>query len=90
MQKSFFTSHGGVGGDYIKDPKRATAFGDTSCIPQPEQITIYSSDGDSRVVSNINPLTKRFHKPINEICEDGRTSADAFIRNGARERGLPV
>ena len=90
VQKSFFTSHGGVGGDFVKDPKKATTFGDISCIPQPEQVTIYSSDGDSRVVSNINPLTKRFNKPIDEICEDGRTGADAFVRNGARERGLPM
>ncbi len=90
VQKSFYTSHGGIGGDYVKDPKKASAFGDSSCIPQPEQIKIYSSDGDYRIVNNIHPLTKRFGKPINEICEDGRTSADAFIRNGARERGLPL
>ncbi len=88
--KNFYTSHGGIGGDYISDPKRATITGDKSCIPQPKELTITSSDGYSYTVDNTHPLTKRFGKPINEICEDGRTAADAFIRNGAKERGLPL
>jgi hypothetical protein len=87
--KSFYTSHGGSGGDYVSDPKRATITGDSSCIPQPTERTIYS-DGMEIVIDNTHPLSRRFGKPINEICEDGKKSADAFVRAGARERGLPI
>ncbi len=90
ISKSFFTSHGGVGGDYISDPKRATLTGDSSCIPQPTELTIYSADGSYQVIDNTHPLSRRFGKPINAICEDGKKSADNFIRNGAKERGLPL
>jgi hypothetical protein len=87
--KSFYTSHGGSGGDYVSDPKRATITGDSSCIPQPTERTIYS-DGMEIVIDNTHPLSRRFGKPINEICEDGKKSANAFVRAGARERGLPI
>jgi hypothetical protein len=90
VSKSFYTSHGGVGGDFISDPKRATLTGDSSCIPQPNEITISSSDGYSQVIDNTHPLTRRFGKPINDICDDGKKSADTFVRAGARERGLPI
>jgi hypothetical protein len=90
VPKSFYTSHGGVGGDYVSDPQKATITGDSSCIPQPEELTITSSDGYSYKIDNTHPLARRFGKPINEICEDGKRSADAFIRAGARERGLPL
>jgi hypothetical protein len=89
--KYFYTSHGGMGGDYVSDPKEATITGDKSCIPQPKERVIYSPRGGvSRVIDNTHPLTKRFGKPINEICEDGRMGADGFIRGGAIERGLPL
>jgi hypothetical protein len=42
------------------------------------------------VIDNTHPLSRRFGKPINEICEDGKKAADAFVRAGARERGLPI
>lgn len=90
IQKSFYTSHGGVGGDYVSDPKKATITGDSSCIPQPKELVVHDGLGGVRVIDNTHPLTKRFGKPINEICEEGRVGADEFIRNGARERGLPV
>jgi hypothetical protein len=87
--KSFYTSHGGVGGDYISDPKKATLTGDSSCIPQPAEKIIYG-EGAPIVIDNTHPLSRRFGKPINEVCDDGKKSADAFIRAGARERGLPI
>jgi hypothetical protein len=89
-QKSFYTSHGGMGGDYISDPKRDSIAGDKSCIPQPKEITVYSPDGYAQTIDNTHPLTRRFGKPINEICENGKKAADLFIRNGARERALPL
>jgi hypothetical protein len=90
VSKSFYTSHGGVGGDYVSDPKKATMTGDISCIPQPSERKVYSGDGDYQIVDNTHPLSRRFGKPINDICEDGKKSADNFIRNGAKERGLPI
>jgi hypothetical protein len=87
-KKSFYTSHGGIGGDYVSDPKKATVTGDSSCIPQPAQ-RVYGYE-DSQVVDNTPALSKIFGKPINAICEDGKRSADAFIRNGAMEKGLPL
>jgi hypothetical protein len=87
--KSFYTSHGGSGGDYVSDPKKATITGDSSCIPQPSEKTIFI-DGMASVIDNTHPLSRRFGKPINEICEDGKKAADAFVRTGARERGLPI
>jgi hypothetical protein len=87
--KNFYTSHGGSGGDYVSDPREATLFGDSSCIPQPAEKTIYV-DGMPVVIDNTHPLSRRFGKPINEICEDGKKAADAFVRAGARERGLPI
>jgi hypothetical protein len=89
ISKSFYTSHGGSGGDYISDPKRATLTGDSSCIPQPSEKTILV-EGTPVIIDNTHPLSRRFGKPINEICEDGKKSADAFVRAGARERGLPI
>jgi hypothetical protein len=87
--KSFYTSHGGSGGDFVSDPKKATIIGDSSCIPQPTEKTIFV-DGMPVVIDNTHPLSRRFGKPINEICEDGKKAADAFVRAGARERGLPI
>jgi hypothetical protein len=89
VSKSFYTSHGGSGGDYVSDPRKATIMGDSSCIPQPAEKTIYV-EGMPMVIDNTHPLSRRFGKPINEICEDGKKSADAFVRAGARERGLPI
>jgi hypothetical protein len=87
--KSFYTSHGGIGGDYVSDPQKVSIKGDNSCIPQPTEKIIYG-EGAPIVIDNTHPLSRRFGKPINEICEDGKKSADAFIRAGARERGLPI
>jgi hypothetical protein len=90
-EKSFYTSHGGVGGDYVSDPKKATITGDSSCIPQPTEIIVRGGrNGIPHKIDNTHPLSRRFGKPIDQICEDGRKSADAFVRAGARERGLPI
>jgi hypothetical protein len=88
--KIFYTSHGGLGGDYVSDPKKATITGDSSCIPQPAQKIVYTGGGDSHIVDNTHALSKIFGKPINEICEDGKRSADAYIRDSAKEKGLPL
>jgi hypothetical protein len=88
--KSFYTSHGGIGGDHVTDPKRISILGDNSCIPQPTEKIINLGDGMTTVIDNTNPLSRLLGKPINEICEDGKKAADAFVRAGARERGLPI
>jgi hypothetical protein len=85
----FYTSHGGVGGDFIGDPKAVPFGGDSSCTIRPDTRTIETSEGPV-TVDNRHPLTRRFGKPIEQICAEGRDEADAFIRNGARRFGLPI
>jgi hypothetical protein len=86
----FYTSHGGIGGDFIADPRKVPMFGDDSCTARPD--TRLVNDGKAGLVSidNRHPLTKRFGKPIEQICAEGRDNADAFIRNGAKRFGLPL
>lgn len=90
ISKSFYTSHGGSGGDNKNDPKDASFGVDTSCIPQPTERVINIGDGMTTTIDNTHPLSRRFGKPINEICDEGRKNADEFVRAGARERGLPI
>lgn len=85
----FYTSHGGIGGDFVADPKAVGFFGDSSCTMRPDTRVI-NTKGGPVTVDNRAPLTKRFGKPIEQICAEGRDEADAFIRNGARRFGLPI
>jgi hypothetical protein len=44
-----------------------------------KELTIYSSRLVYQKINKTYPLSKRFGKPINEIYENGRAGADAFI-----------
>jgi pimeloyl-ACP methyl ester carboxylesterase len=85
----FTTSHGGIGGDYIADPKRASFGSDTACLARPDFIDVQTHYGTTKV-DNRALLTKKLHRPIQEICDDGSKRADRYIREGARKLGLPV
>jgi len=86
----FYTSHGGIGGDFVADPSKVGMFGDDSCAARPDTRLVNTGKGGIASVDNRHPLTKRFGKPIEQICAEGRDNADTFIRNGARRFGLPV
>jgi len=85
----FYTSHGGIGGDFVADAKKVSTFGDSSCTARPDTRTVNTPEGPVDV-DNRHPLTKKFNKPIEQICAEGRDNADAFIRNGAKRYGLPL
>jgi|SRR5579859_886708 len=86
----FYTSHGGIGGDFVADPKAVSMFGDSSCTARPDSRIVNTGRGGPMIIDNRHPLTKRFNKPIEQICAEGRDASDAFIRNGARRFGLPI
>lgn len=88
-EQYFYTSHGGVGGSFSPGEFDRNWVPDNSCYPQPPTPTIATRAG-AITVPNINPLTRRFGKSIDQICADGGQRADAFIREGARRAGLPV
>lgn len=89
-ERFFYTSHGGIGGSFVTNTAELSSFGDDSCIVKPDTITITDGMGYPTTINNINPLTKRFHKPIDQICAEGSDEADRFIREGARRFGLPI
>ncbi|GGB00691.1 hypothetical protein [Puia dinghuensis] len=86
----FYTSHGGIGGDFVADASKVGTFGDDSCTARPDTIVVNRGKAGMATIDNRHPLTKRFGKPIEQICAEGRDNADAFIRNGARRFGLPI
>lgn len=88
-EQFFYTSHGGVGGSFTPGEYDNGWFADNSCRPQPATRTMVV-EGVPITVDNVNPLTRRFGKSIDQICAEGGRSADAFIRAGARRFGLPV
>ena len=85
----FYTSHGGIGGDFVADASKVSTFGDSSCTARPDTRMVNTSEGPVEV-DNRHPLTKKFGKPIEQICAEGRDNADVFIRNGAKRYGLPL
>jgi hypothetical protein len=86
----FYTSHGGIGGDFVADASKVGTFGDSSCTARPDTRQVVTGDGEVVTVDNRHPLTRKFGKPIEQICAEGRDNADAFIRNGAKRYGLPM
>jgi hypothetical protein len=88
-EKYFYSSHGGIGGSFVPGEYDSGFSADDSCRPQPATRTIVTRGGPV-TIDNVNPLTKRFGKSIDQICAEGGRSADAFIRGGARRFGLPV
>jgi len=89
-EQFFYTSHGGIGGDFIADARAVPAFGDSSCTARPDTRIVNMGRGGTAVVDNRHLLTRRFNRPIDQICAEGRDQADAFIRNGAKRFGLPL
>lgn len=89
-QRFFYTSHGGIGGSFVTNASEVGIFGDSSCIVKPDKKAIPDGMGGVVMVDNINPLTKRFNKPISEICATASDEADKFIRAGAQKFGLPI
>ncbi len=89
QEKFFYSSHGGIGGSFVPGEYDRGITADVSCRPQPST-KVMVVEGIPIVMDNINPLTKRFGKSIDQICVEGGRSADAFIRDGARKAGLPV
>ncbi len=89
-QQKFTTSHGGIGGDYVSDPKRASFGSDTACLARPDYIEVPDNYGGITKIDNRAFLTKKLGRPIQDICDDGSRKADMYIRDGARRVGLPV
>ncbi|MEO5682176.1 MAG: hypothetical protein ABIQ88_06010 [Chitinophagaceae bacterium] len=89
-QQKFRTSHGGVGGDYVSDPKQASFGSDTACLIRPDAKKVPNHYGGTVEVDNRAFLTRKLNRPIQEICDEGSKKADLYIRDGARKLGLPV
>ncbi|WP_205509735.1 hypothetical protein [Longitalea arenae] len=85
-ERFFYTSHGGVGGSFVTNPKEVTAFGDSSCLPT---IAVHTRAGFHELMNN-PALVQKFGKKMDQICADGSDEADAFIRTQARKYGVPV
>lgn len=85
-EMKFYTSHGGIGGDFVAKPEDLGFGGDSSCIPN---TTVYTEFGHYTVPKNPK-LVKRFGKPMDAVCSDGKYAADAFMRDQAKKYGIPV
>lgn len=85
-EMKFYTSHGGIGGDFVSKAEEVGFGGDSSCVPK----TIINTEMGP-VITDTNPaLIKKFGKPMDAICADGRDAANAFIRAQARKYGIPI
>ena len=88
-EEFFETTHGGIGGDYIDDPRKVGFGTDTTCVPYGKEM-IVTADGNMVEIDRTHPVAKKKGRPINQICEEGKRGADRFIREGARRFGLPI
>ena len=88
-ERFFNTSHGGMGGSYVINGAEVPWTGDSSCIIRPDSKEIYTEYGPV-TVDNRHALTKKLHKPIEQICAEASSEADRFVREGAKRFGLPV
>lgn len=89
VQEAFFhTTHGGIGGDFVDDPNQISLGSDATCVPYGKQKI--ATRAGVREIDRTHPVAKREGRPINRICEEGKRSADRFIRDGAKLYGLPV
>ncbi len=86
-ERFFYTSHGGIGGSFITDKKEMSFFGDSSCLAT---ITAPAEDGGTIEMINNPKLVKKLGKKMDQICTDGSSDADQFIRAQARKYGIPV
>lgn len=85
-EKFFYTSHGGIGGSFITNPKEVSTFGDDSCLAS---FTKHTRAGRYEQINNPE-LVKKLGKKMDVICADGSSDADKFIRAQAQKYGIPV
>jgi hypothetical protein len=86
-ERFFYTSHGGIGGSFITNKKEVSAFGDSSCLAT---ITTPTEDGNTIELINNPALVKKLGKKMDQVCTDGSTDADQFIRTQAKKYGIPI
>lgn len=86
-ERFFYTSHGGIGGSFITDKKEVSMFGDSSCLPT---ITTHTEEGETLELINNPALVKKLGKKMDQVCTDGSTEADQFIRTQAKKYGIPI
>lgn len=85
-ERFFYTSHGGIGGSFVTNPKEISTFGDSSCVAT---ITAQTEDGTIELVNN-PVLVKKFGKKMDQVCAEGSQEADQFIRAQAQKYGIPI
>jgi pimeloyl-ACP methyl ester carboxylesterase len=85
-ERFFYTSHGGMGGSFVTRTNEVSAFGDSSCLPT---IDVQTEEGPIQLINN-PALVKQFGKKMDQICADGSSEADQFIRTQAKKYGIPV
>jgi len=86
-ERFFYTSHGGIGGSFITDKKEVSMFGDSSCLAT---ITTHTEEGGTLELINNPALVKKLGKKMDQVCTDGSTEADQFIRTQAKKYGIPI
>ena len=85
-ERFFHTSHGGIGGSFITNPKEVSTFGDSSCLAT---ITTQTRAGKIEMINN-PALVKKLGKRMDEVCTEGSSEADKFIRAQAQKYGIPI
>ncbi|THU38478.1 hypothetical protein FAM09_17580 [Niastella caeni] len=85
-ERFFHTSHGGIGGSYITDPREVSTFGDSACLAT---ITTQTRAGKIEAINN-PALVSKFGKKMDQICAEGSQEADQFIRAQAAKYGIPI
>ena len=85
-ERFFYTSHGGIGGSFITNPKEISTFSDSSCLA-----TIATQTRAGRIEHINNPeLVKKLGKRMDEVCAEGSQEADQFVRGQAMKYGIPI
>jgi hypothetical protein len=85
-ERFFHTSHGGMGGSFITNPKEVSTFGDSSCLAT---ITTQTRAGQIEMINN-PALVQKLGKKMDVICTEGSSEADKFIRAQALKYGIPI
>lgn len=85
-ERFFHTSHGGIGGSFITNPKEVSTFGDSSCLAT---ITTQTRAGQIEMINN-PALIQKLGKKMDVICTEGSSEADKFIRAQALKYGIPI
>ena len=85
-ERFFYTSHGGIGGSFITNPKEISSFSDSSCLAT---ITQQTRAGRIELINNPQ-LVQKLGKKMDEVCAEGSQEADQFIRAQAIKYGIPI